>query len=318
VSCPGAFSLSLPCPVEDLPVSVTTVELRRTAKLERRARAPVSNELFWAIAFVAPYLLVFALFVVFPVLYGLYLGSGGQSYRKLFQDPVFFSTLVNTVIFLAVAVNLKMLLALLLSAFFLREERWIRWLSVLFVIAWAMPSIPTILSFRWMFNPEWGMVNALIFQWLHVEGPGWLTERHYGLGLAILVHIWKSLPFWTLILLAARMAIPKDLYEAAAVDGATRWQAFTNVTWPSMRGIYMTSVLLSTIWSLGDFNSIYLLTGGGPLDLTQVLATLGVRYLRMDQIDVGLASVIVAMPALLPLVWFMMKRLSTPGQEYAR
>ena len=299
-------------------MSVTTVELRRTAKLERRARAPVSNELFWAIAFVAPYLLVFALFVVFPVLYGLYLGSGGQSYRKLFQDPVFFSTLVNTVIFLALAVNLKMLLALLLSAFFLREERWIRWLSVLFVIAWAMPSIPTILSFRWMFNPEWGMVNALIFQWLHVEGPGWLTERHYGLGLAILVHIWKSLPFWTLILLAARMSIPKDLYEAAAVDGATRWQAFINVTWPSMRGIYLTSVLLSTIWSLGDFNSIYLLTGGGPLDLTQVLATLGVRYLRMDQIDVGLASVIVAMPALLPLVWFMMKRLSTPGEEHAR
>jgi multiple sugar transport system permease protein len=299
-------------------VSVTTVELRRTAKLERKARAAISNELFWAIAFVAPYLLVFALFVVYPVLYGLYLGSGGQSYRKLFQDPVFFSTIANTVIFLTVAVNLKMLLALLLSGFFLREERWIRSLSVLFVIAWAMPSIPTILSFRWMFNPEWGMVNALIFQWLHVEGPGWLTERHYGLGLAILVHIWKSLPFWTLILLAARMSIPKDLYEAAAVDGATRWQAFINVTWPSMRGIYLTSVLLSTIWSLGDFNSIYLLTGGGPLDLTQVLATLGVRYLRMDQIDVGLASVIVAMPALLPLVWFMMKRLSTPGEEHAR
>jgi multiple sugar transport system permease protein len=294
-------------------VSVTTVEIPRTADLAREFRAPTSNELYWAIAFVAPYLLVFALFVVYPVLYGLYLASGGQSYRKLFQDPIFFSTLVNTVIFLTVAVNVKMLMALLLSGFFLREEKWIRWLSVLFVIAWAMPSIPTILSFRWMFNPEWGMVNSLIFQWFQVEGPGWLTERHYGLGLAIVVHIWKSLPFWTLILLAARLAIPKDLYEAAAVDGATRWQAFTNVTWPSMRSIYLTSVLLSTIWSLGDFNSIYLLTGGGPLDLTQVLATLGVRYLRMDQIDVGLASVIVAMPAILPLVWFMMKRLSTPG-----
>jgi multiple sugar transport system permease protein len=293
-------------------VSVTTV-VPRTADLGREARAPTSNELYWAIAFVAPYLLVFALFVVYPVLYGLYLASGGQSYRKLFQDPIFFSTLVNTVIFLTVAVNVKMLMALLLSGFFLREEKWIRWLSVLFVIAWAMPSIPTILSFRWMFNPEWGMVNSLIFQWFQVEGPGWLTERHYGLGLAIVVHIWKSLPFWTLILLAARLAIPKDFYEAAAVDGATRWQAFTNITWPSMRSIYLTSVLLSTIWSLGDFNSIYLLTGGGPLDLTQVLATLGVRYLRMDQIDVGLASVIVAMPAILPLVWFMMKRLSTPG-----
>jgi multiple sugar transport system permease protein len=110
------------------------------------------------------------------------------------------------------------------------------------------------------------MVNALIFKWFGVEGPGWLTERHYGLGAAILVHIWKSLPFWTLILLAGRMAIPKELYESAGVDGATTWQAFRYVTWPSMRGLYLTCVLLSTIWSLGDFNSVYLLTGGGPID----------------------------------------------------
>jgi multiple sugar transport system permease protein len=181
---------------------------------------------------------------------------------------------------------------------------------VLFLIAWAAPSIPTILSFRWMLNPEWGMVNALIFKWFGVEGPGWLTERHYGLGAAILVHIWKSLPFWTLILLAGRMAIPKELYESAGVDGATTWQAFRYVTWPSMRGLYLTCVLLSTIWSLGDFNSVYLLTGGGPIDSTQVLATLGIRYLRMDQVDVSLAAIIVAMPAVIPIVWFMMKRLS--------
>ena len=75
-----------------------------------------------------------------------------------------------------------MFIALGLSGFFLHEARWIRWLSVLFLLAWAVPSIPTILSFRWMLNPEWGMVNALIFKWFGVEGPGWLTERHYGLG----------------------------------------------------------------------------------------------------------------------------------------
>jgi multiple sugar transport system permease protein len=270
----------------------------------------MSNELFWGIVLIIPYFAVFALFVVYPVLYGLWIGSGVSGYRKLFQDPVFATTLANTVLFLLVAVNLKMAIALALSGFFLVEARWIRWLSFLFVMAWAMPSIPTILSFRWMFNPEWGMVNAMIFQWFRVEGPGWLTERHYGLGLAIMVHIWKSLPFWTLILLAARMGIPKELYESANVDGASRWQGFAFVTWPSLRGTYLTSVLLSTIFSLGDFNSVYLLTGGGPIDSTQVLATLGVRYLRMDQVDVGLCAIIVAMPAILPLVWFLMKRLS--------
>jgi multiple sugar transport system permease protein len=269
-----------------------------------------SEEAFWGVVLLVPYFAVFALFVVFPVLYGIWLGSSPSAYVKLFQDPVFLSTIVNTIVFLLVAVNVKMLIALGLSAFFLHEARWIRWLSVLFLIAWAMPSIPTILSFRWMLNPEWGMVNALLFKWFQIDGPGWLTERHYGLAWAIVVHIWKSLPFWTLILLAGRMAIPKEMYESAAVDGATRWQTLRFVTWPSLRGLYLTCVLLSTIWSLGDFNSVYLLTGGGPIDSTHVLATLGIRYLRMDQIDVALASIIVAMPAILPIVWYMMKRLS--------
>ena len=193
------------------------------------AQAPkqgLSEETFWGIVLLVPYFAVFALFVVFPVLYGIWLGSSPSAYKKLFEDPVFFTTIVNTVVFLLVAVNLKMIIALGLSGFFLHEARWVRWLSVLFLLAWAAPSIPTILSFRWMLNPEWGMVNALIFKWFGVEGPGWLTERYYGLGAAILVHIWKSLPFWTLILVAGRLAIPSEQYEAASVDGASRWQKF--------------------------------------------------------------------------------------------
>ena len=80
----------------------------------------------------------------------------------------------------------------------------------------------------------------------------------------MLVHIWKSLPFWTLILIAGRLAIPAEHYEAASVDGATRWQKFRFITWPSMRTLYLTCTILSMIWTLGDFNSVYLLTGGGP------------------------------------------------------
>ena len=126
----------------------------------------------------------------------------------------------------------------------------------------------------------------------------------------MLVHIWKSLPFWTLILIAGRLAIPAEHYEAASVDGATRWQKFRYITWPSMRTLYLTCTILSMIWTLGDFNSVYLLTGGGPADLTHVLATLGIRYLRLDLVDLSMAAIVVALPAVLPLVYFMMKRLS--------
>src|SRR5260221_3357999 len=137
----------------------------------------------------------------------------------------------------------------------------------------------------------------------------------FGLGLAMLTHIWKSLPFWTLILISGRLAIPRELYEAASVDGASAWQKFKYVTWPSIRTLYLTSTILSMIWTLGDFNSVYLLTGGGPADLTHVLATLGIRYIRLDQVDLAMATIVCAMPFVLPLVYFMMKSLSKSDTE---
>jgi multiple sugar transport system permease protein len=264
----------------------------------------------WALIFVVPYVLIFAVFVLYPVGYGLWLARHPSSYVRLAADPVFLRTVVNTLIFLVVGINLKMAVALFLSGFFVHTRWWIKWLSLLFILPWAVPSIPTILSFRFMLNPEWGIINTTIFRLTGADGPNWLNNPELALSLSILVHIWKSLPFWTLILVAARLAIPAEMYEAASVDGATRWQKFKFITWPSMRTLYLTSSILSMIWTLGDFNSVYLLTGGQPADQTHVLATLGLRYLRLDQVDLSMATVVCALPLVLPLVWFMMKRLS--------
>jgi multiple sugar transport system permease protein len=268
----------------------------------------------WGLIMIAPYAIVFLAFVVYPVSYGLWLARHPDSYTRLFADPIFIRTVVNTVIFLLVAVNLKFLLALWMSGFFVHERTWIRWMSVLFLLPWAVPSIPTIFSIRFMFNPEWGVINSTIFKLTLMDGPNWLNDPQIGLGLAMLTHIWKSLPFWTLILIAGRLAIPREQYEAAAVDGASTWQKFKYVTWPSLRTLYLSSTILSMIWSLGDFNSVYLLTGGGPADLTHVLATLGIRYIRLDQVDLAMATIVCAMPLVLPLVYFMMKNLSRPSQ----
>ena len=264
----------------------------------------------WALLLVAPYVLVFAVFVLYPVGYGLWLARHPASYERLFADPVFLRSVANTLVFLVIGINLKMVVALFLSGFFVQARGWIKALSLLFILPWAVPSIPTILSFRFMLNPEWGIINTTIFRLTGADGPNWLNNPELALSLAILVHIWKSLPFWTLILVAARLAIPAEMYEAASVDGATGWQKFRFITWPSLRTLYLTSTILSMIWTLGDFNSVYLLTGGGPADQTHVLATLGLRYLRLDQVDLSMASVVCALPLVLPLVWFMMKRLS--------
>jgi multiple sugar transport system permease protein len=277
-------------------------------------RAPLSARLtpsqVWGVVMLAPYFLVFAAFVVYPIGYGLWLARQPASYVALFNDPIFARAAVNTLIFLVVGINIKMLIALFLSGFFVEQRSWIKWLSVLFILPWAVPSIPTILSVRFMLNPEWGMVNQIIFKLTGDDGPNWLNDPAVALSMAIGVHIWKSLPFWTLILITGRLAISHDLLEAASVDGATRWQKFRYITWPSMQTLYLTCTLLSMIWTLGDFNSVYLLTGGGPADLTHVLSTLGIRYLRLDQLNLAMASIVCAMPLVLPLVYFMMKRLS--------
>ncbi|MCW5235299.1 carbohydrate ABC transporter permease [Verminephrobacter eiseniae] len=265
---------------------------------------------FWGAVMVVPYLLVFMVFVLYPVGYGLWLARHPQSYVQLVEDPIFLRSVINTAIFLAVAINLKMLAALLLSGFFVQSRWWIKIVSAIFILPWAMPSIPTILSIRFMLNPEWGVINSTIFRLTGADGPNWLNDPALALSLAMVVHVWKSLPFWTLILVAGRLAIASEQYEAASVDGASSWQRFRFVSWPALKTLYITSTILSMIWTLGDFNSVYLLTGGGPADLTQVLATLGIRYLRLDQVGLSMASIVVALPLVLPLVYFMMKRLS--------
>jgi multiple sugar transport system permease protein len=273
-------------------------------------RKATNSWTFWGRLFVVPYVLVFVIFVLYPVGYGLWLARAPANYVKLFEDPIFFRTAINTVIFIVVAVNLKMMLALGLSGFFTHTRWWVKVLSVIFILPWAVPSIPTILSVRFMLNPEWGVINTTIFKLTGLDGPNWLNDPTLALSFSMLMHIWKSLPFWTLILLAGRLAIPTEQYEAASVDGATRLQKFRFITWPAMRSLYLTSTILSMIWTLGDFNSVYLLTGGGPADLTHVLATLGIRYLRLDQIELAMATIVVALPLVLPLVYVMMKRLS--------
>src|SRR3978361_1660100 len=257
------------------------------------AGTPLSERLstpqIWGIVLLAPYALVFLAFVLYPVGYGLWLARHPASYVALSNDPIFFGAVVNTLIFLLVGINVKRGIALFLSGFFTHERRWIRWLSVLFILPWAVPSIPTILSVRFMLNPEWGVINTLIFKLTGDDGPNWLNDPTVALTMAIGVHIWKSLPFWTLILMTGRLAISQDLFEAADVDGAARGQKFRYIPWPSMQTLYVTCTLLSMIWTLGDFNSVYLLTGGGPADLTHVLSTLGTRYLRLHAPSSGLA-----------------------------
>jgi multiple sugar transport system permease protein len=271
----------------------------------------LGRDFTWGVAFVVPYIAVFLAFVVYPVAYGLWLGSDWTKYQALLEDPVYPRAVVNTLIYLAVGVNLKLFLALLISGFFMRREWWVKVLLLIFILPWAVPGIPTFISFHWMLNGQWGLINNAIWNLFQVDGPPWLDRGDLGLGSIIVCYLWKWTPFWTVIFLAGRMSIPRELYEAADVDGATRVGRFTNVTFPLLANLYLVCTLLSTIWALGDFNIVHFVTGGGPALSTHVLATLGIRNaFEIGDPRMGMAVVISALPLLIPLVILLMRKLA--------
>src|SRR5258708_4494583 len=157
--------------------------------------ARLTTTQIWGLVLIAPYVLVFLAFVLYPVGYGLWLARHPAGYLEVWNGPIFARSGANTLFFLLVGLNLTMLVALFLSGFFIQSRSWIKWLSVLFILPWAVPSIPTILSVRFMLNPEWGVINQIIFKLTTEDGPNWLNEPPLALAMAILVHIWKSLPF---------------------------------------------------------------------------------------------------------------------------
>ena len=271
------------------------------------------SEFAWAVAFVVPYIALFLVFVAYPVAYGVWLGHNPSLYAELLDDPIYQRTVVNTVLYVGIGVNLKMFGALLLSGFFMRPGWWVKALLLIFVLPWAVPALPTFLSIHWMLNGQWGLLNNVLWELFGIDGPGWVeTSRWLALGSVIASHIWKWMPFWTVILLAGRMAISQELYEAAEVDGATGLRRFVHVTFPLLANLYLVCTLLSTIFTLGDFNSVYFVSGGGPALSTHVLATLGIRdAFEVARPELGVAAVMSALPLLIPLVILLMRKLRT-------
>jgi len=268
------------------------------------------TELRWALAFVVPYAAVFIAFVAYPMAYGLWMGANPALYAKLFSDPRFIRVVVNTLVYVGLAVNVKMVLALLLSGFFARRRRWIKALLVLYILPWTLPAVPAYLSFHWMMISDQGLLNSALWEWFGITGPGWFNTRWLAVISNAIAYVWKWMPLWTLIFLAGRMAIPQDLIEAADIDGASLLQRFRHITVPLLANLYFISTLISTIWTIGDFTAVFIVSGGGPAMNSDVLATIG-QQLATDSgsPQLGVAAGLSALPLLIPVVFLLMRRL---------
>ena len=283
----------------------------RWPKFLRGPRRLHGSDLAWSIGFIVPYAILFAAFVIYPMGYALWMGSDPALYAALLTDPRYLRAAINTVLFVGLAVNVQMALALLLSGFFARRRWWIRALLVIYILPWTLPVVPAYLSFHWMLvaYPR-GLIDNLITALFGVEGPFWFNHGWLALLCDIVANIWKWMPLWTLILLGGRMAIPQELYDAADIDGASPCQRFAYVTVPLLASLYVISTLIAAIWAFGDYSPVLFVSAGTPAFESEVVSTLGFHYaLDFANPPLGVAAGLSVLPLLIPLVILLMQRL---------
>jgi multiple sugar transport system permease protein len=241
-----------------------------------------------ALAFVAPLLAYLAAFYVYPLYRNLDLSlrdytvrsfvsgdapfSGWDNFRTVLDDPTFGPAMRHTMIFTFVSIAFQYVLGLALAVFFNRHFRLAPTLRALFLIPWLLPLIVSASSWSWMLNSESGVVNYFL-HFLGVDAVGWLTSPDWALTSVIIANIWIGIPFNLVILYSGLQNIPGELYEAAALDGASAWQQFRRITFPLLRPVSAITLLLGLVYTLKVFDLIWIMTKGGPGDASSTLAT---------------------------------------------
>ena len=183
-----------------------------------------------------------------------------------------------------------------------------RWLRSLMLLPWAVPGVIVSVIFVWLFDAQFGVVNHLLRTFgIVAHDVAWYTTESTALFAVIVPTLWKSYPFFTLTLLAAMQSIPEHLYEAAKVDGATRWQRFRHITWPGIRAQATLATVLNGLWVFREFDIIYASTGGGPAKATE---TLGIRAYNeaFSYFYMGRASVVGVLMLLIALIAVLIAR----------
>jgi multiple sugar transport system permease protein len=195
---------------------------------------------------------------------------------RLTWDGFFQRAVVNSFVFTFGSVAAKLVLGMLMALVLTTGIRWRSFWTGVLLIPWVAPTVVSALNFLWIYDYSLGVLNYLLVKVLRLlpQGVGWLSEPGTAMASVIAVNIWRGFPFFGISFLAGMKGIPVELYEAAAVDGASALQRFRHVTLPGIRNIVIIVVLLSTIWTFNDFQIVYILTKGGPGGATQVLPVL--------------------------------------------
>jgi len=306
-------------------VAISDLELahpvRRTG-FRPRLREMLDRESFLGPLFISPALLLIALLVAYPFGMAIYLALsnafigrpstfiGLRNFINLWDNDTFRQTFQNAFVFTGISVAFKLVLGVSL-ALLLNEALWFkRLIRGAVLLPWVIPTALSTLGWWWMFNSLYSVVNwtGIAMGLLDPPGPNWLGQKYYAMAAVVLVNIWRGLPFFAITILAGLVAIPKDLYEAAETDGAGAGRRFWYVTLPLLKPVLAIVVPFSTIFTFSEFNIVYVLTHGGPINATHLFATLSRQIgLESGRIGEGAAISLYLFPVLMFVVWAQLR-----------
>jgi multiple sugar transport system permease protein len=274
-----------------------------------------------AYAFVAPAFFLLIFLVAYPFVLSVWFslsdarvgetGSfvGLDNFRRLLGSAIFRQTLQNSMVFTAAALGLKVLFGMALALLLFRIVRFKRLIRGAVLLPFIVPTALSTLIWWWMFEPLYSVVNWTLKS-LHLVNHDipWLPDPYLAMFTVILVNTWRGLPFFAITLLAGLVAIPRELYEAAESDGAGPVGRFWYVTVPLLTPVLAVVILFSAIFTLADFNIVYILTKGGPMNMTHLFATYSfVLGLQSGQIGQGAAVSLFLFPILLAVVFTQLR-----------
>ena len=237
------------------------------------------------ILLILPALVVMGVFTFYPLLEGIRIAFtnkhllkegvefvGLQNFARLASDEIFWISLYQSIVLTAVVVCLQFVFGLILAWAMSQELPGMSWFKSIIMASWVIPVAATVILFKFMAQPDVGLINIII-KGLGFENLNryWLGDLKVALPFIMLLHLWRNVPFYGIAFLAAMQAIPGSYYEAAEIDGANAWHRFWHITLPGIRNMAIVMVTIHVLWTFNNFDFVYLATGGGPVNATDVL-----------------------------------------------
>jgi len=289
-----------------------------TDKQSARSRLPGSvRTKAFAYLLVAPVVLLILGLVAYPFLFAVWVsftdmvvGSAGnfigfKNFQYLAGTATFWAAIWNTITIVLVSDVLKLGIGLGLALLVHQNLPGRGLFRSFLMLPWAMPAFVAFLTWRVLYQPIGGGINLILNQTGLYEGTvDWLGTRQTAMASVIMASVWRGFPFWFISILAALQSVPKELHEAAIVDGANSWQRFWNVTIPGILPVIIVTTLLSSIWTANGFEHVWLLTAGGPSDATMVFPVLAYFGMQTQRIGEAAAVSVYMLPVLAILVLF--------------